>query len=198
MRTCFLLFAAPLLALSTHCQNMDSLNYLKAVKNGQLTFADGSTLAIPHWDDPAWAHFFCVRHAEKEDNDLFDPELSAQGDARAEHLGRILAEAGLDAVYTSPSRRAQLTAEPVQRRGHTPLPIKYEPGNQEEWLLELLPNIHGKKILIVGHQNTIPHLLNQLNGGGFDFANIPNHDFGKFFVVATKGIGETEVIEVRY
>ncbi|MBC7774486.1 MAG: histidine phosphatase family protein [Phycisphaerae bacterium] len=177
---------------------MDTLNYLKAVKDGQLHFADGSAQAIPHWGDPAWTHFFCVRHAEKDDNDPYDPELSAPGDARAEHLGRIMAEAGLDLAYTTPFRRAQLTAEPVQRRGHTPPPIKYEPGNQEEWLLELLPNTRGKKIMIVGHQNTIPQLLNQLNGGGFDFENIPNHDFGKFFVVATKGIGATEIIEVRY
>ncbi len=198
MRTYILLFAAPLLALSSACQNMDTLNYLQAVKDGQLHFADGSVQAIPHWGDPAWAHLFCVRHAEKEDNDPYDPELSAQGDARAEHLGRIMAEAGLDAVYTSSARRAQLTAEPVQRRGHTPPVMKYEPGDQEEWLMELLPDIHGKKILIVGHQNTIPHLLNQLNGRGFDFENIPNYDFGKFFVVVTKGIGQTEVIELRY
>jgi len=198
MRTCFLLFAAPLRVFSISCQNMDAFNYLKAVKDGQLHFADGAIQDIPHWDDPAWTHFFCVRHAEKDDHEANDPELSTEGEARAEHLGRIMAEAGLDAVYSSPSRRAKLTAEPVQRRGRTAPVLEYEPGNQVEWLLELLPESRGKKIMIVGHQNTIPHLLNQLNGGGFDFDNIPNHDFGKFFVVATKGVGETEVIEVRY
>ncbi len=198
MRTCFLLFAAPLLALSTSCQNMDPLNYLKSVKDGQLHFADGSTTAIPHWDDPAWTHFFCVRHAEKDDNDPYDPELSTAGEARAEHLGRIMAESGLDLVFASAARRVQLTAEPVQRRAKTPPVQMYEPGNQEEWLLELLSESRGKKIMVVGHQNTIPYLLNQLNGGGFDFDNIPNYDFGKIFVVATKGIGATEVVEVHY
>ncbi|MFN0174001.1 MAG: SixA phosphatase family protein [Saprospiraceae bacterium] len=177
---------------------MDPLNYLKSVKDGQLHFADGSIQAIPHWGDPAWTHFFCVRHAEKDDNDPYDPELSTAGEARAEHLGRIMADSGLDLVFASGARRVQLTAEPVQRRAHTAAVQMYEPGNQEEWLLELLPESRGKKIMVVGHQNTIPYLLNQLNGGGFDFDNIPNYDFGKFFVVATKGIGQTEVMEFRY
>lgn len=198
MRTCFLLFTAPLLAIYSACQNMDTLNYLKTVKDGQMYFADSSVQAIPHWEDPAWTQLFCVRHAEKAKDDPHDPPLSAEGEARAEHLGRILAEAGLDSVFSSPARRAQLTAEPTQRRAHTPPLELYDPGDQENWILELLANSRGKKILIVGHQDSVPHLINQLNGGGFDFDNISNSDYGKIYVVATKGIGETEVIELRY
>ena len=176
---------------------MDSLNYLKAVKNGQFIFADDTTQAIPHWGDPAWTHIFCVRHGEKDD-ELFDPGLTALGDARAERLGRIMAEAGLDAVYSTPTRRTQLTAEPVCRRGFTPAVITYEPSEQDEWLLELLPEIKGKQILIVGHQHNIPHLLNQLKGGGFAFEHISSYDYGRFFVAITQGIGATEVLELRY
>ncbi len=176
---------------------MDALNYLQAVKDGQLHFADGATQAIPHWGEADWVHLFCVRHAEKA-RGLFDPPLSTEGEARAEHLGRIMAEAGLDMVYASPARRALLTAEPVQRRGHTPPVETYDPGDQEAWILEELPNWLGKKLLLVGHQDSVPHLLNLLNGGGFDFDNIANSDFGKFYVLATQGIGETEVMEIRY
>ncbi len=176
---------------------MNTHNYLEAVKNGQLHFKDGSTQNIPHWGDQDWTHIFCVRHAEKED-DLRDPELSAMGDARAEHLGRIMAEAGLDAVYSSPTRRSKLTAEPVQRRGMLEQVVIYEPEEQEVWLLELLAESKGKKYLIVGHQHTIPQLLNQLKGGGFDFDYIPGHDYGRFYIAATKGIGETEILELRY
>ena len=177
---------------------MDLLNYLKGVKNGQLHFADGSFKEIPYWGDPAWMHLFCVRHAEKEKGDPHDPALSTEGDARAEHLGRIMASAGLNMVYASPARRAQLTAEPVYRRSQTPPVETYKPEEQVEWILEMLAHYPGKKILIVGHQDSVPHLLNYLNGGGFDFDNISNADYGKFYVVATKGIGETTVIEARY
>jgi phosphohistidine phosphatase SixA len=177
---------------------MDTLNYLKSVKDGQLHFADGSIQNIPHWGDAQWTHFFCVRHAEKASDDPYDPELNALGDARAEHLGRIMAEAGLDAVYATPTRRTQLTAEPVCRRGFTPAVQIYEPTEQDEWLLELLPTVLGKKLLIVGHQHNIPHLLNQLVGSGFAYEHISNYDYGRFFVAATKGIGQTEVLELRY
>ncbi|MFN0213991.1 MAG: phosphoglycerate mutase family protein [Saprospiraceae bacterium] len=177
---------------------MNELNYLKAVKNGSLYFADGSILPIAHWGDPAWAHIFLVRHAEKSKFALHDPDLTVEGQARAEHLGRIMAESGLDLVYASPFRRAQSTAEPVQRRGNTLAVETYEPFEQDEWILDQLPNWLGKKIFIVGHQDSVPRLLNQLKGGGFHFDNILNHDYGKFYVVALKGIGEVEIMELRY
>lgn len=200
MRTCILLFAATLSALWMGCQNpkMDSLNYLKAVKDGQMHFADGAVQAIPHWGDPAWTHIFCVRHAEKDKDDPRDPGLTAEGEARAERLGRILSEAGLDSVYATPYRRNQLTAEPVQRRGHTPPIVSYRPDNQEEWILELLESSKGKRLLIVGHQNTVPQLLNQLNGVGFEYDNIPDSDFGRLYVLSTQGVGKTQIIELRY
>jgi phosphohistidine phosphatase SixA len=195
-----LLFAATLPALFGGCQDqkVSAPSYLQAVKEGLLYFSDGSSKPIPHWGDPMWTHFFCVRHAEKAKDDPRDPVLTAEGQARAERLGRIMAEAGLDAVYASPYRRTQLTAEPVQRRGNTPPVVTYKPDRQTEWILELLQTAQGKKLLVVGHQNTVPQLLNQLNGGGFEFDNISDGDFGRFFVAATKGIGETEIMELRY
>jgi len=195
----FIAQLATLLLLLAGCQEMNNRpTYLQAVKNGALHFSDGSSRPIPHWDEADWTHLFCVRHAEKAKDDPKDPMLTAEGAARAERLGRILAEANLDSVFASPYRRTQLTAEPVQRRGNTPPTVLYNPNEQAEWLSERLESARGKKLLIVGHQNTVPQLLNQLKGGGFDYDNIPDADYGRFFVVATKGIGETEIIEIRY
>jgi len=194
----FLLFAAPLLSLYLGCQSMGSTPYLQAVKDGQLYLSNGASQAIPHWGDPEWTHFFCVRHAEKAKDDPKDPTLTAEGMARAERLGRIMAEAGLDSVYATPYRRNQLTAEPIQRRGNTPPIVTYKPDEQENWLLELLKTSQGKKMMVVGHQNTIPKLLNQLKGGGFAYENIADLEFGLLYVVATQGFGQTKIVEVRY
>jgi phosphohistidine phosphatase SixA len=186
-------------SLFTACQSnkVDSLNYLQSVKNGQLIFADGKTESIPHWGDSTWMHIICVRHAEKAKDDPKDPLLTPEGTARAERLGRILAEAGLDSVYASPYRRTRLTAEPVQRRGNTPQIVTYLPDKQAEWFPTVLEHSRGKKLLVVGHQNTIPQLLNQLDGS-LRFDNIPDLDYGRFYVVATQGIGKTTIIECRY
>ncbi|MBL7810313.1 MAG: histidine phosphatase family protein [Saprospiraceae bacterium] len=195
----FLPVVAVLLWFNSACQNpkVDSLNYLQSVKNGQLTFADGSTEAIPHWGDTTWTIVFCVRHAEKAKDDPKDPQLTPEGEARAERLGRILAGATLDSVYASPYKRTQLTAEPVQRRGNTAPVVTYKPDKQDLWFPELLESSKGKKMLVVGHQNTIPQLLNLLTGK-MDYDNIPDQDFGRMYLVATQGVGITVVKELRY
>jgi len=58
-----------------------------------------------------------IRHAlpiRRELTDgIADPELSDQGHEQARHLGQYLASEPLDAVYASPMKRAQQTAEPV-------------------------------------------------------------------------------------
>lgn len=58
-----------------------------------------------------------IRHALPVRKELevgaADPELSEIGLAQAEHLGRYLASEHLDAVYSSPMRRARETAAPI-------------------------------------------------------------------------------------
>ncbi|MDX2378354.1 MAG: histidine phosphatase family protein [Acidimicrobiia bacterium] len=58
-----------------------------------------------------------IRHAlpvrRELDVGVADPELSAKGEAQARLLGSYLATERLDAIYSSPLRRARETAEPV-------------------------------------------------------------------------------------
>ena len=50
-----------------------------------------------------------------------DPELSAAGRQQAEHVADWLYDQGIDAIYTSPMRRARETATPLATRlNHTP------------------------------------------------------------------------------
>ena len=59
-----------------------------------------------------------VRHAEPieehtSDGSPADPTLTARGRAQSEALARWLAREGLDAIVSSPARRAQDTAAPI-------------------------------------------------------------------------------------
>ncbi len=58
-----------------------------------------------------------IRHALPERREVStgpaDPELSPDGNAQAEHLAAYLAAELIDAVYTSPMRRARETAAPL-------------------------------------------------------------------------------------
>jgi len=53
-----------------------------------------------------------IRHGEQRtDQQGFDPELSERGEAQARALARYLATESLDAIWASPLRRAQHTAQ---------------------------------------------------------------------------------------
>lgn len=61
-----------------------------------------------------------IRHAlperrETDDGTPADPPLSVQGRAQAEAVARWLAAEKVDALYTSPMRRARETAAPLER-----------------------------------------------------------------------------------
>ena len=60
-----------------------------------------------------------IRHALPErrevDDGAADPELSDVGHVQADHLARYLVDEHLDAIYSSPLRRALQTAEPIAR-----------------------------------------------------------------------------------
>lgn len=165
--------------------------------DGMLLFADSSTHAIPHYGDTAYLVIYAVRHCEKKKDGTDNPDLSAEGLARAERLGKILDNARIDRVCTTNTKRTLQTGETVKRYAADP-PIETFPvAAQNDWLAELLQAGGGKQYVYVGHTNTVPTLLNTLLGRR-EYENLPDDEFGRFYVVVTKGIGQTEVLELNY
>lgn len=197
----FLAFCTMISVLLLTCQpkkNMQVLSYVQSVDKGVIQFADGAKTNIPHWNDPTWTHLFFVRHAEKDRSIAVDPPLTALGQARAERLGRILSTVGLTSVCATDFLRTNQTAEPSVRRANTGPVVYYVAKEQNEWLDSFLVENRGKKCLIVGHQDNIPMFLNHLQGDDFVFDYIQDFEFGHFYVVATKGVGQSEILEFRY
>lgn len=195
MKPTFLLFS--LLAVFFFC-GCDSCNVVR-VADGKLHLSDGNTSNIPHWNEEGWTIFFFVRHAEKLD-DSDDTDLSPAGYTRAERLGGIMENAGLDLVFATDKRRTQKTAEKVQIRAHTPPFMIYPREDLAEtaWLNQQLTTNRGKRIFVVGHSNTVPRMIRKLVGPSFTLTELDENNFGSFFVVASRGLGDSQHLWKSY
>jgi broad specificity phosphatase PhoE len=103
--------------------------------------------------------FIVVRHAEKADDGSRDPPLSAAGAARAQALARRLSASPLTAVYATPFRRAQQTAQAVATP-HRIAVTTYDPAiAASDFAATLRAHHHRGAVLVVGHSNTVPGLV---------------------------------------
>jgi len=115
---------------------------------------------------------YLVRHAEKVDDwpaapdlDAFRP-LAPAGVARAEALAVRLRNAGIAAAYTSRTTRCLATAEPLAKEVKIPIvadDVSTRPAEMAGFLSALRQKHAGDRaVLVVGHSNTIPELLQWL------------------------------------
>jgi len=121
--------------------------------------------------------YYIVRHAERQDNSA-DTPLSAAGFARADILRDTLLGKGIDLIYASTFQRTQQTAQPLATALQLPLGI-YRPDTTAGFIAAL-KQIRGKQVLVVGHSNTIPQVVEDLSG---HIVAIPENDFDNLFVV---------------
>lgn len=126
--------------------------------------------------------FYLVRHAEKADSTR-DTPLSAAGHARAEALRDMLGAENISQVFVTNYLRTQQTAAPLATQlGIIPTEIY---GNQTEQLIEELKGINGGNILVVGHSNTIPVIIDSLMKSPQN-VTITETDFDDLFKVKIK------------
>jgi phosphohistidine phosphatase SixA len=103
---------------------------------------------------------FLVRHAEKlkvED----DPGLSEAGMERSRMLARALKEAGIQRVFSTDYKRTRDTAKPLADQLGLTTEF-YNPRELEDFA-ESLRTI-GERVLVVGHSNTTPEMVELLGG----------------------------------
>lgn len=99
-----------------------------------------------------------VRHADVDPGG--DGHLNAAGRRRAAHLAEMLRSSGLAAIYTSTYARTQETAQPTAAL--LGLTVRVHDGSPTE-LAALLRRQHlGEQVLVIGHSNTVPELLQAL------------------------------------
>src|SRR5215468_4929307 len=96
---------------------------------------------------------FIVRHAEKASTGGKDPDLTQEGQKRADALAHILKDSQITSVFVTEFKRTHETAAATARAANiTPTVV---PANDIGVLAEKLRALNGNS-LVVGHTNTIP------------------------------------------
>jgi broad specificity phosphatase PhoE len=140
-----------------------------------------------------------VRHAEKELSTIDDPPLAPDGELRAERLsqmfGKVTGTGRLKAIYVSDTRRSQQTAAPLAARLRLePIVV---PGKDVSGLAKRALREHrGGVVLIVGHSNTLPEIIERISG--IKVAPIADDDFGNIYVVSVPTLGKASVLRLEY
>jgi len=104
---------------------------------------------------------YLIRHAEKVKTDNPDPELTEKGTQRALQWAQVFRNIELDAVYSTGYIRTIKTAMPTAESNDLEIQ-QYNPMllNHEDFI----EANKGNKVLMVGHSNTIPVIVNRIIG----------------------------------
>jgi phosphohistidine phosphatase SixA len=139
--------------------------------------------------------FILVRHAETTGSGS-NPNLSAIGQARAQELQRILDTVALDAVYSTNFNRTTQTAQPTAAAKGLMI-RNYDPFDPVALIDQTLASYPEGIILVVGHSNTTPDILNAMVGAS-TYADIPEMEYDNLFVVNISERGFAKVIHMKY
>jgi broad specificity phosphatase PhoE len=136
-----------------------------------------------------------VRHAEKVNDGSKDAELSEEGKQRAARLSQMLANQKISAVYSTNFKRTQNTVSQLAKEhgvGVTP----YESLNGDQ-LKVLAAQYKGGTVVICGHSNTTPVMINAIRGTQ-EFKQWEDGDYGNLILVTVTSSGETSLTALRY
>lgn len=125
-----------------------------------------------------------VRHAEKAGDDPRDPSLSEKGKQRAALLAALLKDVPVDAFYATPYKRTTQTLSVLARANDKEVST-YNPSDKNG-ISAMIQTGKGKTILIAGHSNTIPPMVNSLIGKD-RFPLMDDNDYGKIWILVFKG-----------
>jgi broad specificity phosphatase PhoE len=143
--------------------------------------APGVALAEP-------SAIYLVRHGEKAAVGQ-DPELTAQGQARAQAIATILARTGITGIYSTPTQRTRQTAQPLAQRIGLEVQL-YDPRAPKA-LVEKLKALSGP-VLVVGHSNTLPELVRLF--GGAPGADIGDDEYDRLYQLTPAAGGGVRTI----
>ena len=158
-------------------------------------------LAIWVWMTAGSTTVIVIRHAEKDLSvSVTDPPLSQAGQQRAELLARMFGDAQVlghvDAIYVSPALRNRQTAAPLAAR--LGVDENVVPADDPRALARRALSEHrGGRILIVGHNDTVPKIVAALSGNP-DIPPLGDQEYGTMYIVTVPRIGHANLLRLNF
>jgi len=141
--------------------------------------------------------FILVRHAEKDlTQSTNDPDLSAEGKGRAIKLAEMLKKTDIQAIYSTPYKRTQQTVQSLaSAKGLQIMPYQ---ANKMDEIDNMIRQHAGGTVLLSGHSNTVPMILNYLIGEE-KYKILEDGDYGNIILVSVTMQGKNaKVVWMRY
>jgi broad specificity phosphatase PhoE len=136
-----------------------------------------------------------VRHAERAAAPPGDPPLTADGQQRAETLAHVAANAGVTAIFATELQRTQQTVQPLATQ--LGVSVTQIPAADVDALVDQIRAQQGTTVLVAGHTNTIPEIIQKLGGG--TIPAIAETEFDNLFVLTIPRLGFTRrLVRLQY
>jgi len=141
--------------------------------------------------------FILIRHAEKDlTQSTNDPDLAVEGKARTQRLNEVLKKTDIQAIYSTPFKRTQQTVESLAAAKNLKV-LSYQANKMEE-IDNMIKQHAGGTILLSGHSNTVPQILNFLIGEE-KYKVLEDGDYGNIIIVSITERGKNaKVVWMRY
>ena len=132
--------------------------------------------------------YYLVRHAEKDTSVAgatmmqANPPLSEKGIQRSTRLASLLEKENIDYIFSTKYLRTQSTAQPLATLiGKEIQFYEITKGTAFSDSIQQMPFL-GKTLLIIGHSNTIPPLVNALIKSN-KYQNLSDNEYGFIYKV---------------
>lgn len=138
-----------------------------------------------------------VRHAEKKivPPENKDPDLSADGEARAQEIARMFGGSGITAIYATQYKRTQQTVKPLADR--LSLQISRVEAKKSSDLVEQIRALPaGQTIFVAGHNNTVPEIIGAL--GGPSLPLIPETEYDNLYILTIQSDAAVKLMTLKY
>lgn len=132
---------------------------------------------------------FILRHLEKEDDGTKDPSLNALGEKNSQKLAELPIFSNIQHGFYTPYKRTYETLGYIETEKTV-----YDPSESQDLVKTIKEQHCGETVVIVGHSNTVPSLVNAF-GGSFTVSyagqplshtpqiNLDEQDYGSIYRV---------------